>query len=73
MTPKLLSNIVQSLEEAEMEMGEIDGFDELSEENQEKVLKAAEQGHVEDEDWNGVCFFPFSFILFTCIGIYADG
>lgn len=54
-----------------METGEIDGFDELSKENQEKVLKAAEQGHVEDEDWNGVCFPSLFFVLF--IEIYADG
>lgn len=32
----------------------IDGYDEISEENQEKVMRALEQGHVDDEDWKGV-------------------
>lgn len=32
----------------------IDGFDEITPEAQEKVLRALEQGHVDDEDWRGV-------------------
>ena len=32
----------------------IDGYDELPEDMQAKVLKALEVGHVADEDWNGV-------------------
>lgn len=38
-----------------MEPTELDGFDELSEEFQEKVLKAIGAGHVDDADWKGVC------------------
>ncbi len=34
----------------------IDGFDTLPEDAAEKVKRALEQGHVDDEDWNGVCF-----------------
>ena len=30
------------------------GMDELDEGSQEKVLRAIEQGHVDDEDWRGV-------------------
>ena len=43
-----------------MEAKDLDGFEELSEESQEKVLKALEAGHVDDADWKGVCvlFFP---------------
>lgn len=33
----------------------IDGFDTLPEDAAEKVKRALEQGHVDDEDWNGVC------------------
>lgn len=32
----------------------VDGFDALPEDVQEKVERALEQGHVDDEDWNGV-------------------
>ena len=32
----------------------LDGFDELSEEFQQKIRKAIELGHVEDEEWKGV-------------------
>lgn len=33
----------------------VDGFDALPEDIQNKVRRAFEQGHVDDEDWNGVC------------------
>ena len=33
----------------------LDGYDELPEDQQEQVRRAMEQGHVGDEDWNGVC------------------
>lgn len=39
----------------------LDGYEELPKEAQEKVARAFKQGHVDDEDWNGVCDF---FILF---------
>lgn len=32
----------------------LDGYNDLSEEYQAKVRKALQQGHVDDEDWNGV-------------------
>ena len=35
----------------------IDGYDELPESAQEKVKRALEQCHVDDEDWNGVRIF----------------
>lgn len=54
MTPKMLSNMAQSLEDGGMEAKDIDGFEELPDDVQEKVIRAVEQGHVDDEDWNGV-------------------
>lgn len=32
----------------------LDGYDELSEDVQQTVRRAFEQGHVDDEDWKGV-------------------
>lgn len=32
----------------------VDGFNELPKEAKEKVERALKQGHVDDEDWNGV-------------------
>ncbi|RMJ24638.1 zinc ion binding protein [Aspergillus sp. HF37] len=52
-TPKQFNNIVESLEDAGMEAKDLDGFEELSEENQEKIVKAIEAGHVDDADWKG--------------------
>lgn len=37
----------------------IDGYDELPEDMQAKVLRALEQGHVDDEDWKGVSIFVY--------------
>lgn len=37
-----------------MDMDLVDGFEELPDEAKEKVKRALEQGHVDDEDWNGV-------------------
>lgn len=34
----------------------VDGYDDLPAEFQEKVVRAFEQGHVDDEDWNGVSY-----------------
>lgn len=61
-TPKLVSNLNTSIEEESGEGDEkdytaIDGYDEIPEEDQEKVRGALEQGHVDDDDWNGVSFF----------------
>ena len=53
MTPRQIASLKDSLGEDE-DASEIDGFEELSEENQEKVRQAVAQGHVADEDWRGV-------------------
>jgi hypothetical protein len=41
-------------ESEEPDFSHLDGFDELSEELQDKIRKAIEVGHVEDEEWRGV-------------------
>ena len=33
----------------------LDGYDEIPADSQKKVADAVEQGHVDDEDWKGVC------------------
>jgi len=49
-TPEVLHNW---WENAEKNLELIDGYDALPSEVQEKVNSALEQGHVDDEDWNG--------------------
>ncbi|KAI7277127.1 hypothetical protein KC335_g127 [Hortaea werneckii] len=49
-TPEVLHNWH---EKAEGDMELIDGYDELPEDAQDKVKRALEQGHVDDEDWKG--------------------
>lgn len=39
------------------DMDLIDGYDELPADAQEKVERALQQGHVDDEDWKGVSHF----------------
>lgn len=38
----------------------LDGYDELPQDLQEQVRRAMEQGHVDDEDWNGVYLDTFT-------------
>ena len=42
----------------------VDGFDELPDDAKEKVKRAFEQGHVDDEDWNGVRI-SYSYLAFS--------
>lgn len=51
MTPLVVKNWK---EKAEGDMNLVDGYEELPEEFKEKVARTFEQGHVDDEDWNGV-------------------
>jgi hypothetical protein len=45
-TPKIVSNLKKKFPEA----SELDGFDEIRSEDQDKVTKAYEDGHVAEED-----------------------
>ena len=51
MTPKQISNLKDSIEG---DPSQIDGYDELPEDVQEKLVRAVEQGHIDDEDWGWV-------------------
>ena len=51
MSPKQIDNIKESIE-GDLDM--FDGYDELPEDLQEKVRKALDDGHVDDDDWRGV-------------------
>lgn len=45
-TPKIIDNMKKSFNEA----SELDGFEDMKEEDQERISKAWEDGHVADED-----------------------
>ena len=51
MTPRQISNLKDSIED---DLSQLDGYEELPEEFQEKVVRALEQGHIDDEDWGWV-------------------
>lgn len=59
-TPKVIGHILESLREMnggkedKIDYTDLDGYDELPEELQDKVRRALEQGHVDDADWKGV-------------------
>ena len=51
MTPVTIANMNEVIDN---NFDYLDGYDELSEDAQETVRRAFEQGHVDDEDWRGV-------------------
>lgn len=56
-TPRVLENIKTGWEEmcdGKPDYSLLDGYDEIPEEFQEKVRRAVENGHIDDEDWKGV-------------------
>ena len=59
-TPKVIKNIQDALGEPDddgnYDVSILDGFEELSEENQEKVKRALQQGHVDDDEWRGASY-----------------
>jgi hypothetical protein len=59
-TPLQIRNLTESVGSA----SEIDGWDELPVEYQDKIREALEEGHVDDEDWNGVGFPSTRSILY---------
>ncbi|KAJ5792754.1 uncharacterized protein N7503_008732 [Penicillium pulvis] len=55
-TPRVLENIKTGWEEmcdGKPDYSLLDGYDEIPEEFQEKVRRAVENGHIDDEDWKG--------------------
>ena len=51
MTPRQISNLQKDVEG---DPTQLDGYDELPEDFQQKVVNALEQGHIDDEDWSWV-------------------
>ena len=51
-TPAVLHNW-HEVAQGDMEM--VDGYDDLPDDAKAKIKRALEQGHVDDEDWGGVC------------------
>lgn len=59
-TPKQIENILEQLGgldglDLDKDLDILDGYDELPTEHQNKIKYALENGHVNDEDWKGVC------------------
>jgi hypothetical protein len=50
-TPKQIENLKKSIDD---DATELDGFEDLPEEFQDKIRIAVQEGHVADEDWGGV-------------------
>ena len=60
-TPTVIHNWIET---TGGDMDLVDGFEELPEDAQEKLRRTFEQGHVDDDDWNGVCCpIPSPFFL----------
>ncbi|KAE8381010.1 hypothetical protein BDV26DRAFT_256321 [Aspergillus bertholletiae] len=53
-TPRIIASLSENLGDGdEKDYEQLDGFDDLTPENQEKIKKALGQGHVDDEEWKG--------------------
>ncbi|KAE8331121.1 poly polymerase and DNA-ligase Zn-finger region-domain-containing protein [Aspergillus sergii] len=53
-TPRIIASLNENLGDGdEKDYEQLDGFEDLTPENQEKVKKALEQGHVDDDEWKG--------------------
>lgn len=61
MTPRQVAGLQEIVDE-DKDFSLLDGFDELSEENQDKIREAVEQGHVADSDWKGVSSDRYDFM-----------
>lgn len=59
-TPVQIANMKAKIED---NLEYLDGYEELPEDLQEQVRRAMEQGHVDDEDWNGVSLTTVALLL----------
>lgn len=50
-TPKQIANLKDAIDD---DATELDGYEDLPEDFQDKVRMAVQEGHVADEDWGGV-------------------
>lgn len=55
----MIHNWAETAEAQGGNMDLVDGYEELPDEVQKKVKRCFAQGHVDDEDWNGVCMILF--------------
>lgn len=55
-TPEVLKNVEQALD-GDFEL--LEGFGDLDEDLQEKVMRAIAEHHVDDDDWRGVSVAVF--------------
>lgn len=67
-TPKIIANLNEAVEDGSASDGArdyavLDGYEDLSPENQDKVRAALQQGHVADSDWRGVSCSLFISVL----------
>lgn len=60
MTPKQVASMQEIVEDNDFSL--LDGYDEISAENQEKIREAVAQGHVADSDWKGVGRMSHTFL-----------
>lgn len=63
-----MTNLKETLDEANGDYAAIDGYEELSSQNQNKVREAIEEGHIADSDWKGVretiiCYVSYAYPL----------
>ncbi|KAJ0423733.1 hypothetical protein BJY00DRAFT_278195 [Aspergillus carlsbadensis] len=53
-TPKMISNMIEAVGEGDdRDLDLLDGYEDLPQEHQEKLARALDQGHIDDDDWNG--------------------
>lgn len=65
-TPKIVGNINDLIGEGDdKDLDMLDGYEDLSPEIQQKIERALDQGHVDNEDWNGVSCFLIPLTTFT--------
>lgn len=53
-SPKVISNMQTH---CQGDLGLIEGYEEMPDEWQDKIARALEQGHIDDEDYKGVSYF----------------
>lgn len=68
-TPRQILNLKEAIED---NLDLFDGYDELPEDIQEKMRRALEQGHVDDEDWKGVSQASELVVRFLLLKIEQD-
>jgi hypothetical protein len=54
----MITNMIEVVGEGDdRDLDLLDGYEDLPQEHQERLARALDQGHIDDEDWNGVSVF----------------